>query len=143
MIQANDLRIGNLIQLIYESNRPALEERIVRVDRIDEIGVEILENGERVFGASYELLEGIPLTEEILLKCGFEKIKGKYIEDTFMNADLNFGNPVLKLNDYTMLCANGGYEYLFLDGFRIPCKYLHQLQNLTHALTNTELNITL
>ena len=74
MIQANDLRIGNLIQLIYESNRPALEERIVRVDRIDEIGVEILENGERVFGASYELLEGIPLTEEILLKCGARRI---------------------------------------------------------------------
>ena len=126
MIQANDLRIGNLIQLIYESNRPALEERIVRVDRIDEIGVEILGNGERVFGASYELLEGIPLTEEILLKCGARRI-----------------------DKYTFV-LNGLFIHMRKIGFvfnvgkkKIVIEHLHQLQNWAHALTNTELNIKL
>ena len=137
-MKANELRVGNLVYPFINSAEVGEEEVI-----------EILEIGEHckvkweddIMYRYIEDLSPIPLTEEILLKCGFEKLKGKKNENTFMNADLNFGNPVLKLNDYTRLCTNGGYEYLFLDGFRLPCKYLHQLQNLYFALTGNELTI--
>lgn len=146
MIQPTELRIGNLIQLIYQSKRPSLEERIVRVDRIDEIGVEILENGERVFGASYELLEPIPLTEEILLKCGFEKEPISYS----INIDSFGGGKRLSFSgDYLYITDSEKQNTIPTDIITLWNKdlrkefYLHELQNIFHAITGTELNITL
>lgn len=81
----------------------------------------------------------IELSPEILEKCGFEKIPG----GAFANAETNYGNPVLYINKYKYLATNGSNMYLFLDGLRITCQYLHQLQNLYFALTGTELNIQL
>ena len=136
MIQGNQLRIGNMV---FD-----WAKRIATVESINSHDVVRLSSSDYKF-ESFNLkqhgVSPIPLTEDWLLKFGFEKLKGRYHEDTYMNADLNFGNPVLKLNDYTRLCTNGGYEYLFLDGFRLPCKYLHQLQNLYFALTGNELTI--
>ena len=76
-----------------------------------------------------EKLTPIPLTEEILLKCGFEKDR--------------FGNYSLGL-----------FELLYNDiiGFRFSMegqwcyeeiKYLHQLQNLFYSLCGKELEIKL
>lgn len=123
-MNANELRVGNLIQLIYETNRPTLEERIVRVDRIDEIGVEILENGERVFGASYDVLEGIPLTEEILLKCDWGNYKPNFFNSYF---EIDTKGCVWYCSDFT----------------GIVIKFIHQLQNLYFSLTGKELSIKL
>lgn len=68
--------------------------------------------------------EPIPLTEEILLKCGFEKGIEFFSYNNFY-IDLNewfvFNNMVAKA----------------------PLKHLHQLQNLYFVLTNEELNIEL
>ena len=137
-MEAKELRIGNWIYDSDEAHHYFQVEEIRKEKGFNGLTV-VYRNG------SFRVAEPEPiqLTEEILLKCGFEKLKGKNNENTFMNADLNFGNPVLKLTDYTMLCTNGGYEYLFLDGFRLPCKYLHQLQNLYFALTGQELTINL
>ena len=76
----------------------------------------------------------IPLTEEILLKCGFEK----------------------DYEGHFLLAFNGRLYYYDLEnGFllkdfkvktklnQFPFYNLHQLQNLIFILTNTELNITL
>ncbi len=85
----------------------------------------------------------IPLTEEILLKCGFEK------------QDYNMSNcHVYQRGIYRVLKSfnsdNINQDYsLCINGISPPTwsiahfKYVHQLQNLIHALTNTELEINL
>lgn len=72
----------------------------------------------------------IPLTEEILLKCGFRKSKsGMYLFDKFSFdlSDFEFG-------------VESDYYYLTISE---NLKYLHQLQNLYFALTGQELEINL
>jgi hypothetical protein len=77
----------------------------------------------------------IPLTEEILLKCGFEKSSNLF----FCNIN-NFS--YLKANAYG---CNGNFGYCISDEKEIyvEVKYLHHLQNLTHALTGEELEVNL
>ena len=70
----------------------------------------------------YERVQGLILTEEWLLKFGFEKIKtNNCIYWTLNNVDI--------------WELNGG----FANDLDIPIQYIHQLQNLYFALTNEEL----
>lgn len=121
MIQTNELRIGNLV------------EKDGEIYVADFITIKMAHN-----------YNPIPLTEDWLLRFGFEKLPLEKNSTYMGNADLNFGYPILKLNKYEYLCCNnadGDSGYLFLNRYRIPCKYVHQLQNLYFALTNTELII--
>ena len=68
----------------------------------------------------------IPLTEDILLKCGYWKLEHKTIN--FVNT----GHSIWRL-DGRFYCEKNG----------VKINYLHQLQNLYFALTNQELTITL
>ena len=61
MIQANELRLGNY--LLHNG-------KIVIVDEILFNGINLTHEGEEY---KYKDLKPIELTEEILLKCGFEK----------------------------------------------------------------------
>ena len=86
----------------------------------------------------------IPLTPELLKKCGFKRMELNGESSYQGNEKLNFGNPVLWLNTYSKLKTNGGHLYLFTDdGFRIPCRYIHQLQNIYFALTQKELPLAI
>lgn len=73
--------------------------------------------------------EPIPLTEEWLIKFGFEMGK----------------NPkIIQLFPMQLLETPNGFEYFLGYGFGgkfIVIKYLHQLQNLYFALTNEELKL--
>lgn len=79
--------------------------------------------------------EPIPLTEEILLKCGFEK---------------ELDNSMVK-NNVAIFLDKRFKTNLFLKdnqenkwhSINIKIKYLHKLQNLYFALTNEELEINL
>lgn len=85
----------------------------------------------------------IPLTEEVLLKCGFEK------------QDYNMSNcHVYQRGIYRVLKSfnsdNINQDYsLCINGISPPTwsiahfKFVHQFQNIIHALTNTELEINL
>lgn len=121
MIKANELRIGNHISFKGKWNGI--------VESISSWGVEIDKN-HGVF--TYDVLEGIPLTEEILLKCGFDLIKDNYIIkiDDFLHIGLH-------CQDYSLLISDSwGHDEL------TPTRYiasLHQLQNLYFALTGEEL----
>lgn len=78
----------------------------------------------------------ILLTEEILLKCGFEKCKFNteiyYVSETLNLAQISFNNK-------NKTC------YLDFEGTQtgVDIKYLHNLQNLFYALCQTELEINL
>jgi len=116
MIQPEELRLGNYV-LSKETQQP---QRITGITTenpfIDAITFDYTD---------YEDIDPIPVTEEILLKCGFEK------KDAFW-----FTKDIIKIE--TTL-SRGRFKYA---GF-VSVKHLHQLQNLYFALTGQELEINL
>jgi len=117
MIQANELRIGNY----FETSNINYS----KVTSIKQYNVYC----ESYFPHELELCKPIPLTEEILLKCGFE---GKL---TFWKGLLGVSllDGITMINEFNYDC-----EYL-----HVRTRYLHQLQNLYFALTGEELDIKL
>lgn len=85
----------------------------------------------------------IPLTEEILLKCGFE-LK-TWIDDSVVEA---IKSRIIKgeIRDFQLVVRNGKFWHDRLYGYGYSYKlleHLHQLQNLYFALTGEELKIEL
>lgn len=127
MIAANDLRIGNWV--MYDN----------RYFQIDSIATVFPTLNTTEFGigvVDWNNISGIPLTEKILLDCGFDT-NGIHIFKEF--------NPrmVLYFNN-----GNHAEMDLIQDGKSISfkyshIKYLHELQNLFYSLTKTELTINL
>ncbi|WP_300701309.1 hypothetical protein [Bacteroides sp.] len=103
----------------------------------------------------YQLIEPLPLTNELLLKCGFEEIKdGKtYILPLYFHKS----NDIKSNNYLCFYCEKGKgvyalyTEYLKDVSFEVkdpvlnnkPCTYLHQLQNLYFDITGEELGVKL
>lgn len=124
MIQANELRIGNWV--IYHSD----EDMFTAIDGTDIVTMESkIEYAEKH--------SPIPLTPEILEKCGFEnksKTTDYYFESNYCAIIL--GGSMKKL--YPSVYGEFG-----LEPYGEEIKSLHQLQNLYFALTGEELNIQL
>lgn len=76
----------------------------------------------------------IPLTPEILKKCGFEVLQA----DGTMNKTIAY-NGYLAISTYTDDCKYWKIKNYYA-GTNAKIKYLHQLQNLYYALTDKELN---
>lgn len=123
-MKASSLRIGNL--LMGSGDTPLIVTRIFNEDKVG------TGKGDpyTVSGESPCLLP-IPLTEDWLLKFGFEE-KPKYSHPKYWK-----GNYFCNLNGefYT---NNESYEGETLS---TNIKYVHQLQNLYFALTGEELEI--
>ncbi len=129
MIQANELRIGNWVA----ANSPAM---IVKEINQYEVGLYMPNSEADLFHEEIEKLEPIPLTEDILLKCGFEK-------EYFGNNLLGYNNG--DFNIYRKPTGNNDLLPCFKENIasNVPIKYLHQLQNVHHSLTGKELTINL
>ncbi len=109
-MRSNELRIGNLIQ----KNGKIHYTNIFTLRDIKNLSID-----------DTDIFEPIPLTEEILLKCGFEKVAGFYSSK----------DEILELTcDFIVWKPNTK---------KLEIKYLHQLQNLYFALTGEELEINL
>lgn len=122
MIQANELRIGNLI---YDFGMvctvtPLIISRLADIENAGKVCIN---------------WAPIPLTEDILLKCGFEI--EKHYDSKY---ELNHGQYIFVIDFLTFLkiYIKGVDECLFFDE---AVNGLHQLQNLYFALTNEELTI--
>jgi hypothetical protein len=129
-MKATDLRIGNLF---YYRVVDQLDERKEWFE-VSEIDYDDL----RVIGIKDEMnqdYQPIPLTEEWLLKFGFERHHSDY------------GNGVIYIKDVpnNNEFKWGVYPFELGSGFIINksknLKYVHQLQNLYFALTNEELTM--
>lgn len=119
----NELRIGNYINN-YNKVLSITDGGLVCTG-LSIIGVVIIENP-----------KPIPLTEQILLKCGFKLYhSGSYCIDLFNE------------NEYLAIDVkyNKGFVYIIIDdnSLKVNLEYLHQLQNLYFALTNEELTVNL
>lgn len=99
-MKASELRIGNYVKDPYNNTI-----RLVSVDK------------------DASMIRPIPLTEEWLLKFGFEKSGDHY------NKWVDDVRAFILLNDFT-LCD--------ID-LKVEIKYVHQLQNLYFALTGKEI----
>lgn len=84
----------------------------------------------------YKNFEPIELTEEILLKCGFEK-RGLYWFDKHLDERTKF-----TFEWYVDGRTSFSISILKKE-FDITCEHLHQLQNIYRCLTNEELKINL
>ena len=118
---ANELRIGNLI---------LVDGEITEITGIKKSTVSF-SDGFQMFIAGG--IEPIPLTEEWLLKFGFDKVLPR-------NDKMYY-----RLNDYFVI-EDSRFFLLGDDAFEIlklrqEIKYVHQLQNLYFALTGEELTI--
>lgn len=118
-MQAEELRIGNFV---------LKDDKYRKVEAISIPYHHLLslKNNALLERAQFNEIKPIPLTEEILLKCGFEKL-GKY---TFV---CDTALMQLEIDVVT--------NKLVHSILAIEVKHLHQLQNLHHALTGQELNI--
>ena len=118
-----ELRIGNYVNHVYKGNFKILKSHFPSL--------------------MINFIDPIPLTEDILLKCGFVE-KGV----TF-NTKINFTRCCLfKVNSSNNYNNNENEFSVTLyqhhNSIEIArIKYLHQLQNLFFALTGEELNIEL
>ena len=130
-METKELRLGNYLQLDGESYHV---NEIQNSLQCIELKRKNLENQKLNDYEECDLdcndLQPIPLTEEVLLKCGFERhIKlggydGYLLNGWFITTDLCF----MVLGSSVILSK---------------LKYLHQLQNLYFALTGEELEIEL
>lgn len=132
-MKVNEFRIGNLISdgfFIY---------KILEISKGIVKGFST-QNGEffypdTLYSLNEENLEGIPLTEEWLLKFGFNNINSKEYGIKCGSCWMSLSNP--KDMGEWQDC----YCWIF-DRFKfIELKYVHQLQNLYFALTKEELEI--
>lgn len=128
MIQANELRIGNWVAL--SDKAPILKECKGSPMKMQLKDFPFVDSGFYV---------PIPLTAEVLEKCGFEWNKGKKNLELFfvrekdedVYANFHFSTP------FNNQIRVGLY---YEDGEPLKfCTALHQLQNLYFALADTEL----
>lgn len=158
MIKPNELRIGNYILThdpkehygedeVWDGVEWKNSELLQFTSKLDEVFVN---EGEKNFGNNHNdvekatcvlkptMLRPIPLTEEWLIRFGFEREEGRwtwkkniYNEETTLPTSLQLWSG----NDFISVCRSG------IGAMDCPCEYVHQLQNLYFALTGKELEL--
>jgi len=138
MIQANELRIGNLVILnnIYRP-KDIGQIRLVNAITKEDASVSRLTKEPFIdtYGQYLQYIEGIPLTEEWLLKFGFKL--------TINNKDSGykqFGLNIKGLDLMFCLECNSDKPDFYLNMVGVDIDYIHQLQNLIFDLTGVELS---
>jgi hypothetical protein len=123
MIRTTELRIGNRLwpfRVLNPKNIPLMGYSIC---------VRHLAYSDEELNGDWE---GIPLTPEIMEKCGFDVNGRRYHQDPLLVFDYNDKMAIMEI------CDKQEWEHSEIE---ISCKYLHQLQNLFFALTGEELKI--
>jgi len=143
-MKVQDLRIGNLVTINNPEAWPEMKGIPVTVRSLKRVDDPMfpLSSGdaalESFYGDEYsqfdEFIEPIPLTEEWLIKCGFEKLS--HYEEAHTEEDYVWEieaprSPVLFLVD----------GIFHEDNYGVKLQFVHQLQNLYYALTGSELTI--
>ena len=131
MIDAKELRLNNYV--LFDE----------QVDKIFSLG-QAMCSGEKHSHWYYERLDPIPITPEILEKCGFKHWRnGWYNKDYFTNCNEAVEEMTISINlssfRFSIFDKEGGYPVYVAK----QVKFLHLLQNGIYFLTGTELEVTL
>lgn len=139
-MKANELRIGNWVKV----NDPIFGVNIYKVATIRDNGIITLSDN---IGCLVGNIEPIELTEEVLLKIGFEDRKGYFNYSRVFGDENNYCDyihiyycPMLKHFKFTHDKVKED-DLQQMDLYNI--QYLHQLQNAYYCLTNRELEVKL
>lgn len=128
MIKANELRIGNLLI-------DPLTKCYLRVSELTEEGKivsTVIDRSKFPLPAGWST-QPIPLTSEILERCGFHKNNMEGVPDNWYNQGtitLEFKNEAFWFTDNLSQISN------------IELKHLHQLQNILFAICGDEISFT-
>ena len=137
MINIKELRIGNLVSsslkitnIVYKVSGLDLKDSFNGLDGVITIVKnEGISNPVTVW---CQCLEPIPLTPELLEKCGFEYDNGRECWGMDRECiDINISPKEI------------GIEVDCWENSLIKCNYLHQLQNMHYAITGKELEVKL
>lgn len=151
MITVNELRIGNWLNVNEDGQLVAHQLTCIGYNMDGYEGYSAHFRGrsctlEDHFNDGELDVKGIPLTEEWLLKFGFEKsaeFKMNWFETKFLTNE-----GVDEIEEYVRLCINIESYSVFMishnsddlgHNLKAKCQYVNQLQNLYFALTNEEL----
>ena len=126
-MKANELRIGNWVNEfgIPKQVTPNLILKLYQIEIAGKVAIDI---------------SPIPLTPEILVKAGFDRVKNKY-QDNYV---VSFSNW-----DFYSVQEREGIFYFSNDKSDAGCyvitrvDFVHKLQNLLYELSGKELNIDL
>jgi hypothetical protein len=134
-MKANELRIGN-----YAQDQEGNLLKVISIDK-DNVSYEVVDRSKFPLKKGWKAIP-IPITEEILLKCGFEK----YAESVVCCGWFIGTNPLT--HDYLLKITwmkneDGSNAEIFYKNGHFVIKYLHQLQKLYFALTGEELEVNL
>ena len=121
MIQANELRIGNWVKLF--------NDELNKIYVISKTAIQV--EGGIIGGEVFKLehINPVPITLEILEKFGFYKTN---------RIDSGELCPCYAIFSFALMIRHNSFFVDWIGG-NTEIKYLHQLQNLYFALTNTEL----
>lgn len=130
MIQPQEIRIGNLLYkfgIDYNNDFPSIDRNDIEIITVD---FEVLENIENFNGTTdFMYFEPIPLTEEILLKFRYKKIRDN--EFLFDNHFIIFIKE--SKIDFYLFNSEGN------DFFVCEIQFAHELQNLHYSIKKEEL----
>ena len=128
MINANELRIGSCV--MYNNRLFQIEaiSRSLPCLNTDEFGIGVVD---------WNNIEPIPLTPEILEKCGLKNGNSELDRNVFYSTNKHLAQFSVNISG-----SFGIYVGVFIALRSVHLEYLHQLQNLYFALTNEELNYT-
>ena len=134
-MEANELRIGNYF---YDRSN-----KILRLDwweHINKLASDMSVNGMKVHPMTEHIgnARPIPLTEEWLVKFGFDKGEDSYNFRGFCLENRNTDAFLPELRKEKLKDSFGAWCN---NNFLTNIKHVHQLQNLYFALTNEELTI--
>lgn len=131
MIQATDLRVGNLVLSNNPLHRKDWLGKVLSILEIKDESVSVVAIDELPYaftgGQFLKYINPLPITEDILLKCGFGVSVNGWHSCPLGKLEFGFKSEGV----------------LILMDWDLEIKYLHQLQNLYYALTNKELTINL
>jgi hypothetical protein len=131
-----ELRLGNYVLDTFD--------RIALVESISTQGIRLTTKTYRFESFRYDQVKPISLTENILLKCGFEKkswiTKGALIECVYYQLG-NFIVYLLQTSfEVELIVGNDKDQFNLFVNFK---KELHILQNLFFSLCGKELDVNL
>lgn len=139
-MKSTDLRIGNLVS-IANPEKVFVGEVITNEFSISEIG-QLVALGERGKWWRLDEIAPIPLTEEWLLKLGFEYLNTELEVKIFYKS---YGVEFITIAEngyWTIRAGLKGNSAMWRMGNNYPfINSVHQLQNLYHSLTGEELII--
>ena len=129
-MKTSELRIGNLVEYPAWNNDDSKAYFSIRDIYFDEGKIGLTNGIIKLPCSNLDFIKPIPLTEEWLLKFGFEKADEIYF------IEFNVYSMTIKEYEKGRYILNPETHFNYVD-----IEYVHQLQNLYFALTGEELII--